>query len=33
MGDFMEVEAKKDFGGEVKTRKACLDFLESLNVV
>jgi len=32
LGDFMEVEAKKDFGGVVKTRKACLDFLESLNV-
>lgn len=32
LGDFMEVEAKKDFGGVDKTRKACEDFLNSLNV-
>jgi adenylate cyclase class 2 len=32
LGDFMEVEAKKDFGGVNKTRKACSDFLDSLNV-
>ena len=32
LGDFMEVEAKKDFGGVDKTRKACEDFLSSLNV-
>lgn len=32
LGDFMEVEAKKDFGGVDKTRKACEDFLESLNI-
>lgn len=32
LGDFMEVEAKKDFGGVNKTRKACSDFLNSLNV-
>jgi adenylate cyclase class 2 len=32
LGDFMEVEAKKDFGGVDKTRKACSDFLNSLNV-
>ncbi len=32
LGDFMEVEAKKDFGGIDKTRKACEDFLNSLNV-
>ncbi len=28
----MEVEAKKDFGGVDKTRKACSDFLNSLNI-
>jgi len=32
LGNFMEVEAKKDFGGMDKTRKACLDFLNSLNI-
>ncbi len=32
LGDFMEVEAKKDFGGIDKTRKACSDFLNSLNI-
>lgn len=32
LGDFMEVEAKKDFGGIDKTRKACLDFLNNLNI-
>jgi adenylate cyclase class 2 len=32
LGDFMEVEAKKDFGGVDKTRKACSDFLNSLNI-
>ena len=32
LGDFMEVEAKKDFGGIDKTRKACSAFLNSLNV-
>ncbi len=32
LGDFMEVEAKKDFGGIDKTRKACQDFLRDLNV-
>jgi adenylate cyclase class 2 len=32
LGDFMEVEAKKDFGGVDKTRQACSDFLDSLNV-
>jgi predicted adenylyl cyclase CyaB len=30
--NFMEVEAKKDFGGIRKTRKACEEFLKSLNV-
>jgi len=32
LGDFMEVEAKKDFGGVDKTRQACSDFLNSLDV-
>lgn len=32
LGNFMEVEAKKDFGGVNKTRKACLDFLNNLNI-
>ncbi len=32
LGNFMEVEAKKDFGGVDKTRKACSDFLNSLNI-
>jgi adenylate cyclase class 2 len=32
LGDFMEVEAKKDLGGMEKTRKACQEFLNSLGV-
>ena len=32
LGDFMEIEAKKDFGGIKKTRKACLDFLKKLDI-
>jgi len=32
LGNFMEVEAKKDFGGIDKTRKACLDFLNGLKI-
>ena len=32
LGNFMEVEAKKDLGGIDKTRKACSDFLNSLNI-
>jgi len=32
LGDFMEIEANKDFGGLQKTRKACLDFLKTLNI-
>ena len=32
LGDFMEVEAKNDFGGVDKTRKACSDFLNSLKI-
>ena len=32
LGDFMEVEAKKDFGDIDKTRKACEEFLNSLNI-
>lgn len=32
LGNFMEVEAKKNFGGVDKTRKACEDFLNNLNI-
>ncbi|MCX6731827.1 MAG: class IV adenylate cyclase [Candidatus Parcubacteria bacterium] len=32
LGNFMEVEAKKNFGTIDKTRKACSDFLNSLGV-
>lgn len=32
LGDFMEIEVKKDFGGVDATRKACEDFLNKLNV-
>lgn len=32
LGDFMEVEAKKDFGGVDATRKACENFLRKLNI-
>ena len=32
LGDFMEVEAKKNFGGVDKTRKACQKFLDGLNI-
>ena len=32
LGNFMEIEAKRDFGGVNKTRKACLDFLRKLNI-
>jgi len=32
LGDFMEVEAKKDFGGADITRKACEDFLKKLKI-
>ncbi|MBZ1345272.1 MAG: class IV adenylate cyclase [Candidatus Nealsonbacteria bacterium] len=32
LGNFMEIEAKKNFGGIQKTRKACLDFLKKLNI-
>ena len=32
LGDFMEVEAKKDFGGIPATRKACEDFRKKLNI-
>lgn len=32
LGNFMEVEAKKDFGGVDKTREACSNFLNNLNV-
>ena len=32
LGNFMEVEAKKDFGDVDKTRKACQKFLDDLNI-
>lgn len=32
LGDFMEVEARKDFGGIDVTREACKKFLDSLNI-
>lgn len=32
LGDFIEVEAKKDFGGAVRTRKACQKFLDGLKI-
>lgn len=32
LGNFMEVEAKKNFGSIDKTRKACQDFLDNLNI-
>ncbi|MEK7519246.1 MAG: class IV adenylate cyclase, partial [Patescibacteria group bacterium] len=32
LGNFIEVEAKKSFGSVDKTRNACLDFLNSLNI-
>ena len=32
LGDFMEIEAKKDFGNVKKTREACLKFLKGLDI-
>ena len=32
LGDFIEIESKKDFGGVKKTRKACQKFLDGLNI-
>ena len=32
LGNFMEIEAKKDFGGVDKTRKACEDLLDKLKI-
>ncbi|MDI6883275.1 MAG: class IV adenylate cyclase [Patescibacteria group bacterium] len=32
LGNFMEIEARRDFGSITKTRKACLDFLKNLNI-
>ncbi len=32
LGNFIEVEAKKDLGGVKKTRQACQKFLDDLNV-
>lgn len=32
LGDFIEIEAKKDFGGAEKTRQACFDFAKELKI-
>lgn len=32
LGNFMEIEAKRNLGSVEKTRKACLDFLNKLNI-
>ena len=32
LGNFMEVEAKKNFGSVDKTRKACQEFIDRLNI-
>lgn len=32
LGTFIEIEAKKDFGGNEKTKQACIDFLKQLNL-
>lgn len=32
LGNFLEIEAKKDFGGVKKTRQACLEFLKTLEI-
>lgn len=32
LGYFMEIEAKKDFGGIEKTKEACYNFLKELNI-
>jgi len=32
LGNFMEIEARKNFGSIAKTRKACLDFLKNLYI-
>jgi len=32
LGNFMEIEAKRNTGGLEKTRKSCLNFLEKLNI-
>ena len=32
LGNFIEVEAKKDFGGVNKTYEACMNFLKDLNI-
>ena len=32
LGDFMEIEAKKNFGSVKKTKNACLNFLKNLNI-
>lgn len=32
LGNFMEIEAERNFGGVDKTRKACLNFLKKLNI-
>ena len=32
LGDFIEIEAKKDFGSVEKNKKACQDLLKKLNI-
>ncbi|MCX6806733.1 MAG: class IV adenylate cyclase [Candidatus Berkelbacteria bacterium] len=32
LGDFIEIEAKKDFGGVEKTKQACVDLFKKLNL-
>lgn len=32
LGDFLEIEAKKDFGGIDKTKQKCIDFLKDIGV-
>ncbi len=32
LGDFLEIEAKKDFGSINKTKQACIQLLEKLNI-
>ncbi len=32
LGYFMEIEAKKDFGGEKKTKEKCFELLDKLNI-
>ncbi len=32
LGSFLEIEAKKNFGGSEKTKQACIDFLKQLEL-